>query len=124
MNLLLTISIISLMLSAACAEERPSLPNQTKSSVEKYSGNVEAEAVFVGASDSYDSDGKGIVRSSVVEMPVLKQDAVDFSFGVAAVVLQNEIAPLSTVDRLLHVSDPKALTTNELEALLPLCKDV
>lgn len=124
MNLMLTITIVSLLLSSACAEERPSLPKQNISEVEKYSGSVDAEGVFVGASDSYDSDGLGIVRSSIVEMPLLKQDAVDFSFGIANIVLQNEIAPGSTVDRLLYVSDPKALTTNEQEALLPLCKDV
>jgi hypothetical protein len=124
MNLLLTISITALVFLSACAEERPGLPKSKLSGAEQYNGSSEAEGAVVGARDAFDSDGRGIARSSVVEMPLLKQDAVDYSFGVATIVLQNEVVKGSAVDRMLYVSEPTALSSTEKEALLPLCKDI
>ncbi|MBC7531748.1 MAG: hypothetical protein H7318_09230 [Oligoflexus sp.] len=82
---------ITLALSLGCAGDHPQLPNHKNGdpSGEKYSGtNGASDATPDG---SHDSDGKGITNNSLLVFKNTTQDAVDYSFGMAAISFQNEI---------------------------------
>jgi len=110
-----------------CAGEKPASPSFGKSSADV--------AIYEGGSgvadippdpqrDVFAASDKALVGNTIFELKGTTQDAVEYTYGTAAVAFQNEVTPGAAMERMVYVSDLSKLTADDKRNIAPLCKDI